>query len=218
MPTTLLPFFLFYKILLYNILRLWEQGHIWVYSIKKKCLNSRSGVVVVKAAVLLKRLTWRGRETLSLEDSPDAIVGVEECLTNKACLVAWLSCAHSSILPGWMLEEMDVISRRMQECVVSTLLSSLCFCFERRKWQGRSSNASVSLSPETVRGPVGVRTRRHAEITRGWFAFCSRAGHVMPLCQTELSHPPTWNLSKRTQTLRFHIHLRGKDEPASDVL
>lgn len=102
MPTTPLPFFLFYKILLYNILRLWEQGHIWVYSIKKKCLNSRSGVVVVKAAVLLKRLTWRGRETLSLEDSPDAIVGVEECLTNKACLVAWLSCAHSSILTGWM--------------------------------------------------------------------------------------------------------------------
>lgn len=37
---------------------------------------------------------------------------------------------------------------------VSTLFSSLSVFYKRRKWQDRSSNASVSLSPKGAQGLV----------------------------------------------------------------
>lgn len=53
---------------------------------------------------------------------------------------------------------------------VSALLSSL-LSSERRRWRGRSSNASASLSPEGVLGPGGGRTHEQMESTKGRLAF-----------------------------------------------
>lgn len=80
----------------------------------------------------------------------------------------------------------------MEECVVRALLSSLCFLKKiklkkkRRKWRGRSSNASVSLSPEkweTVEKGL-------EDLSWPW----SRACYPMPLCHTGIYH---WGTSPR---------------------
>lgn len=98
---------------------------------------------------------WTGSGTLSLKDSPNVSVGVEECLTNKAWLTCWnhkwrgghmMVCALIQISPtdgcskGW-----DFFLYRGLWCQYSLVLSLFS---TRRKWRGRSSNVSVSLSRE----------------------------------------------------------------------
>lgn len=175
--------------------------------------------------MILKRGNWTGSGALNLKDSPDdRVPRWSRCLTNKKSDLL-PDCNHERCVDmtvctlTLMGEWTDLLAVADGGMWVSALFSSLCF-LKRRKWRDRSSNASVSLSPEGGAGPGGERTRRQAESTRrgaDW-PFWSRTSHVMPRWHTEHSDPPVRKLSRkgRQRTLRLHIHLRRNDTHVAD--
>lgn len=176
-----------------------------------------------ESEVAMGLLLWRTVQMTVLE-----CLDWSSCLTNQVwrdCLIVILNavwtwrCVRTHPVwqtDGWMGEMLRQMDRspgcgRRRSVSQSSLLLSLFP--KRRKWQDRSSNASVSLSPEG-RGARGLLEKGQAESTRGPTGLLwSRASHVMPQCRTEHSDPPWWKLSRRGQqrTPHLHTHLRGKD-------
>lgn len=133
---------------------------------------------------------------------------------HKRCM-GMMVCAHSPSLTNGCLDRWTDLSdcSRWRSVGHYSLLPFLCF-LKRRRWRGRSSNASVSLSPEGVRGLM-----EKGHINKGTDgSLWSRASHVTPQCQSEHSDPPVWELSRRERqrTLHYHIHLGREDTPVAD--
>lgn len=190
----------------------------------KTFLNSRDPVLLwmqpwfwrEETELAVGLLLWRTVQMTVLEclDSLAALLTDSDLLPDcdhERCMDMTVCALTQS--PGWM--DRPLGRDRWRSVGQYSLLSLFS---TRRKWWDRSSNASVSLSPEGVRVLVekGHIDRQRAQ--RADWPLWGRAIHVMPQCHTEHSDPPLWKLSRRgwQGTLHFHIHLRRKDTPGAD--